>query len=152
VLGLQTKIEFPYLTNLRSFGRNIIITSAVMTAQIPDNTSGLKTNMAPPAVLNLYTTNQNNQPSITPIQSANVLTGSSAINYNPAVINLAGVNQAGYEWSVLSYCQAVINGQTPNNGLLLNTATPATPERVVLGGPNRANNRLQLRLYLISNN
>jgi hypothetical protein len=152
VLGLQTKIEFPYLTNLRSFGRNIIITSAVMTAQIPDNTSGLKTNMAPPAVLNLYTTNQNNQPSVTPIQSANVLTGSSAINYNPAVINLAGVNQAGYEWSVLSYCQAVINGQTPNNGLLLNTATPATPERVVLGGPNRANNRLQLRLYLISNN
>jgi hypothetical protein len=150
VLGLQTKIEIPYLTNLRSFGRNIIITSAVMTAQVPDNASGTKINMAPPAVLNLYTTNQNNRPLL--IQPANVLTGTSAINYNAAVANLAGVNQAGYEWSILSYCQAVINGQTNNNGLLLNTTTPATPERVVLGGPRRTNNKLQLRLYLISNN
>ena len=150
VLGLQTKLEFPYLTNLRNFGRNIVVTSAVMTAQIPDNASGARINMAPPAVLNLYTTNQNNQP-LSQIQSA-TSSGSSSISYNAAVANLAGVNQAGYEWSVLSYCQAVISGQTPNNGLLLNTATPATPERVVLGGPNRANNRLQLRLYLISNN
>ncbi|RZK97448.1 MAG: DUF4270 family protein [Hymenobacter sp.] len=151
VLGLQTKIEIPYLASLRSFGRNIIVTSAVMTAQIPDNTSGLRTNMAPPTTLSLYTTNQNNQPLVL-IQTANASTGSSAISYNAAVANLAGVNQAGYEWSLLTYCQAVINGQTTNNGLLLNTTTPATPERVVLGGPNRANNRLQFRLYLISNN
>lgn len=151
VLGLQTKIEIPYLANLRSFGQNIIVTSAVMTAQIPDNTSGLKMNMAPPATLDLYTTNQSNHP-LTLIQTAGVSTGSSTISYNGAVANLAGVSQAGYEWSLLTYCQAVINGQTTNNGLLLNTTTPATPERVVLGGPNRANNRLQFRLYLISNN
>ncbi|RZK25421.1 MAG: DUF4270 family protein, partial [Hymenobacter sp.] len=151
VLGLQTKIEIPYLTSLRSFGKNIIITSAIMTAQIPDNTSGIKTNMLPPAALNLYTTNQNNQ-QLVPIQTAGAAGTSAVINYNAAVANLAGVNQAGYQWSLLSYCQAVINGQTVNNGLLLNTATPATPERVVLGGPNRANNKLQFRLYLISNN
>jgi len=151
VLGLQTKIEIPYLANLRSFGQHIIVTSAIMTAQIPDNTSGTRTNMAPPATLSLTTTNQNNQP-ITPIQTADVATSTSSIGYNAAVANLAGVNQAGYQWSLLSYCQAVINGQTTNDGLLLNTTTPATPERVVLGGPNRANNKLQFRLYLISNN
>lgn len=151
VLGLQTKIEIPYLASLRSFGKNIVVTSAVMTAQVPDNASGTRINMAPPAVLNLYTTNQSNRP-LAQIQSANILTGNGSITYNAAVANLAGVNQAGYQWSILSYCQNVINGQTTNNGLLLNTATPATPERVVLGGPNRANNKLQLRLYLISNN
>lgn len=150
LLGLQTKIEIPYLTNLRSFGRNIIITSAVMTAQIPDNTSGTRANLAPPAALALYTTNQNNRP-IELVQSSNVVSGNT-INYNAAVANLAGISQAGYEWSVLAYCQAVINGQATNSGLLLNTTSPATPERVVLGGPNRANNKLQLRLYLISNN
>jgi hypothetical protein len=53
---------------------------------------------------------------------------------------------------VLNYCQDVLDGVVTNDGLLLNTTTPATPERVVLGGPNRANNKLQLRLYLISNN
>jgi hypothetical protein len=151
VLGLQTKIEIPYLTSLRNFGKNIIITSAVMTAQIPDNTSGLKTNMAPPATLDLYTANRNNQP-LQLVQRANVSAGSSTIGYNAAVANLAGVSQAGYEWSLLDYCQNVINGQINNDGLLLNTTTPANPERVVLGGPNRANNRLQFRLYLISNN
>jgi len=157
VLGLQTKLEFPYLTNLRSFGRNLIVTSAVMTAQIPDNTSGIRANLAPPARLTLYTTNQNNQqltqvPTTRLDSDASATGTSSNFDYQANVANLAGVSQAGYRWSVLAYCQAVLNNQTPNNGLLLNTTTPATPERVVLGGPNRANNKLQLRLYLISNN
>nr|GFC83543.1 hypothetical protein [Tanacetum cinerariifolium] len=120
VLGLQTKVEIPYLASLRSFGRNIIVTSAVMTAQIPDNTSGLRMNMLPPALLDLHTTNQNNQQLVV-IPRSNVSTGASTINYNAAVANLAGVSQAGYEWSLLDYCQGVINGQVTNNGFLLNT-------------------------------
>jgi hypothetical protein len=157
VLGLQTKIEIPYLTNLRSFGRNIVVTSAIMTAQVPDNASGIRSNMAPPATLNLYTTNRNNR-QVELVQATRLesdVTGTAAtttFDYRTDVANLAGINQAGYRWSLLRYCQAVINGQTSNDGLLLNTITPATPERVVLGGPNRANNRMQLRLYLISNN
>ncbi|MFD1875139.1 DUF4270 family protein [Hymenobacter bucti] len=151
LLGLQTKIEIPYLVNLRSLGQNIIITSAVMTAQVPDNVRLTSSLLPPPAVLNLYTTDQANHP-VNLIQSANVLSGANTIDYNAAVANLAGISQAGYEWSVLSYCQGVISGQITNNGLLLNTTAPASPERVVLGGPNRNNNRLRLRLYLISNN
>jgi hypothetical protein len=159
LLGLQTKIEIPYLANLRSFGKNIVVTSAVMTAQVPDNTSGIRTNMLPPARLNLYVANQNNHPvMLTPLPSTRLDSDPSAsgtnsdFDYRIDVANLAGINQAGYRWSLLTYCQAVLNGQVTNNGFLLNTTTPATPERVVLGGPNRANNRLQFRLYLISNN
>jgi hypothetical protein len=159
VLGLQTKIEIPYLTNLRGFGKNIVVTSAVMTAQVPDNTSGIRMNMAPPAMLSLYLTNQNNRlVSLEPVSGTRLAsdvtpTGSTSnFDYRTDIANLAGINQSGYRWSVLSYCQNVINGQISNDGLLLNTTTPATPERVVLGGPNRANNKLQLRLYLISNN
>ncbi|TVT43250.1 DUF4270 domain-containing protein [Hymenobacter setariae] len=157
LLGLQTKIEIPYLTNLRNFGRNIIVTSAVMTAQEPDNTSGIRNNLAPPARLSLYRSNRSNQP-VALVQNTRLESDVSAsgtpttFDYRTDVANLAGINQAGYRWSVLEYCKDVINGTVPNEGLLLNTITPATPERVVLGGPNRANNKLQLRLYLISNN
>jgi hypothetical protein len=158
LLGLQTKIEIPYLVNLRSFGKNIVVTSAVMTAQVPDNTSGLRTNMLPPARLTLYTANQSNRP-VTLVPSTRLESDPNAnggttgdFDYMANVADLAGISQAGYRWSLLAYCQAVLNGQATNNGLLLNTITPATPERVVLGGPDRANNKLQFRLYLISNN
>ncbi len=157
VLGLQTKLEIPYLNNLRSFGQNIVITSAVMTAQVPDNTSGTRNNIAPPARLSLYRSNRNNQPIAlvpsTRLESDVTGTGTpTTFDYKTDVANLAGINQAGYRWSVLEYCKEVINGTVSNDGLLLNTTTPATPERVVLGGPNRSTNKLQLRLYLISNN
>jgi hypothetical protein len=158
VLGLQTKLEIPYLNNLRSFGRNIVITSAVMTAQVPDNALGTRTNMPPPTSLSLYRSNRNNQPIAlvqrTRLDADPTATSSTTttFDYRTNVANLAGINQAGYQWSVLNYCQDVLDGVVTNDGLLLNTTTPATPERVVLGGPNRANNKLQLRLYLISNN
>lgn len=152
LLGLQTKLEIPYLTNLRSFGQHLIITNAVMTAEIPTTTTGL--NLAPPAALALYTTDQNNRLG-TIVPATNISstgTSTNAFGYLPAVTSLDGFDQPGYTWSILAYCQAVINNQTQNTGLLLNTTTPALPDRVVLGGPKRATNRLRLRIYLISNN
>ena len=143
LLGLQTKLEIPYLTNLRNFGKNLIITSAVMTAEIPNNTSGAYTNLLPPPKLTVTTTDQGNHQGTTTIQGG--------VAYSTAVSSLAGISQPGYSWSVLNYCQAVLNNQTVNNGMLVNTATPLLPERVVLGGPNRSVNKVQLRLYLISN-
>lgn len=152
LLGLQTKLEIPYLTNLRSFGQHLIITNAVMTAEIPTTTTGL--NLPPPAALALYTTDQNNHLG-TLVPTTNISstgTNANSFGYLPAVTSLDGFDQPGYTWSILTYCQAVLSNQTQNTGLLLNTTTPALPERVVLGGPKRATNRLRLRIYLISNN
>jgi hypothetical protein len=155
LLGLVTKLEIPYLTNLRSFGKNLIITNAVMTAEVPTTTMG--TNLTPPSPLALYTTDQSNRLgaviSQTTIRSApgSGNTATNAFDYLADVTSLDGFNEGGYTWSVLQYCQAVVNNQVQNNGLLLNTTAPTLPNRVVLGGPLRSTNKMRLRLYLISN-
>ena len=143
VLGLQTKLEIPYLTNLRNFGKNLIITSATMTAEIPNTTNVTTANLPPPPTLTVTTTDQGNRQGTTSV--------ASGVNYSTSVSTLAGLPQSGYSWSVLTYCQDVLSNRIPNNGMLVNTAAPVLPERVVLGGPNRSANKIQLRLYLISN-
>jgi hypothetical protein len=143
VLGLQTKLEIPYLTNLRNFGKNLIITSATMTAEIPNTTNVTTANLPPPPTLTVTTTDQGNR--------QGTATVASGVNYSTAVSTVAGLPQAGYSWSIITYCQDVLSNRIPNNGMLINTAAPVLPERVVLGGPNRSANKIQLRLYLISN-
>jgi hypothetical protein len=143
LLGLQTKIEIPYLFDLRNFGQNLVITNAAMTAEIPLTTLSNTQALSPPAALTVSSTNQRNQQGRTLFASP---------QYSPVVTNRDGITQAGYTWSVLQYCQDVLANRIPNDGMLLNTSTPALPERVVLGGPKRTTNRLQLRIYLISNN
>ena len=142
LLGLQTKIEIPYLFDLRNFGQNLVITNATMTAEVPATTLSNILALPTPTTLSVSTTNQRNQPG----------TAFTNSTYNPTVSTRDGITQAGYTWSVLAYCQNVLSNNVPNNGMLLNTSTPASPERVILGGPKRATNRMQLRLYLISNN
>ena len=142
LLGLQTKIEIPYLFDLRNFGQHFIITNANMTAQVPANTLSTSLSLAPPTTLTVSTTDQRNHQG----------TAFTSSTYNPEVISRDGITQAGYTWSVLSYCQGVLSNSIPNNGMLLNTSTTALPERVLLGGPKGNINNLQLRLYLISNN
>jgi hypothetical protein len=140
LLGLQTKIEIPYLFDLRNYGQRFVITSATMTAQVPSNT--LTANLTPPLALTLSTTNVNNQVGTT---------FQSGIGYSPTITSIDGIDRAGYAWSVQLYIQNVLNNNVPNTGMLLNTATPTLPSRVVLGSARNGANRLQLRLYLIRN-
>ncbi len=143
LLGLQTKLEIPYLFDLRNFGQNLVITNAAITAEVPETTLSNTQALSPPATLTVTSTNQRNQQGRTLFASP---------QYSAAVTNRDGITQAGYTWSVLSYCQDVLANRIPNDGMLLNTSTPASPERVILGGPKRTTNRMRLRLYLISNN
>jgi hypothetical protein len=141
LLGLQTKIEIPYLFDLRNFGQNLVITNANITAEVPATTLTNTQALAPPAQLTVSSTNQRNQQGRTLFASP---------QYNPTVTNRDGITQAGYTWSVLTYCQDVLANRILNDGMLLNNSAQTSPERVVLGGPKRTTNRLQLRLYLIS--
>jgi hypothetical protein len=142
LLGLQTKVEIPYLFDLRNFGPNLVLTSASITAEVPVTTLSRTLTLAPPPTLTVSSTTQRNQQGRTLFASP---------TYSATISNRDGITQAGYSWSVLSYCQAVLSNSIPNDGMLLNTSTPALAERVVLGGPKRTTNRMQLRLYLISN-
>ena len=139
LLGLQTKIEIPYLYDLRTYGQHFTITSAVMTAQVPSYTLGF--NLAPPATISIATTDVNNRVGTTFVSST----------YSPSIASIDGVDHAGYSWSVQAYVQNVLSNNIPNNGMLLNTSAPTLPERVVLGSARNNGNKLQLRLYLIRN-
>ncbi|MDJ0367214.1 DUF4270 family protein [Hymenobacter sp. H14-R3] len=138
VLGLQTKLEFPYLTNIQQFGNNLTITSATLTALVPSAT--LTSYVPAPPSLVINTSSVDNRP---------VETYLPEVKYLSAISATTGINQGSYSWSVESYVQAVLNRTRPNNGLLVTSLAPDLPSRVVLGSQRSAQNKLQLRLYFI---
>jgi hypothetical protein len=142
LLGLQTKIEIPYLFDLRNYGQNLVITNAQMIVEAPANTL-LNRNLPPPASLSVSTTDVNNRVGTTFVTSA---------LYSPTITTVDNRTQGGYSWSMLNYVQNVLNNSIVNGGILLNTATPTQPDRVILGGPRNTTNKIKLRLYLISHN
>lgn len=137
-LGLQTRLEFPYLTSLRQFGNNLTVTSAVLTASVPTATL---TPYAPvPPALSIYYTDAVNHPTAL---------YQSGIAYTTGISTLTGIEQGTYTWSVGDYCKAVLANTIPNNGLLLASATADVPSRVVIGDSRNALNKLSFRLYFI---
>ena len=137
-IGLQTRLEFPYLTDLRQFGNNLTVTNAQITASVP---TGTLTPYAPtPPPLNIYYTDANNHP-ISIYQAGEA--------YNTGISTSTGIEQGTYNWSVTTYVQSVLKNAIPNNGLLLSSATPEVPTRVILGGPRSVQNKLTLRVYFI---
>jgi hypothetical protein len=148
-LGLVTKLEFPYLENVRYFGDNLIVTNATITAPIA---TGTATGFLPPFLANgaaapplvVYYARQNNQLQASYVDGAGV-SYANATNYG------TGLEQRAYSWSVQHYCQGVINRTITNNGLILAPYTPEIPTRVVLGGPRNTADKVQLRLYFVGN-
>jgi hypothetical protein len=138
-IGLQTRLEFPHLTDLRQFGNNLTITNAQITASVP--TSTLTPFVPAPPSLGIYYTDANNHPT--------GLYQTAAVAYNTGISTTTGIEQGTYNWLVTSYVQAVLQNTIPNNGLLLASATPDVPSRVVLGGPRNVQNKLALRVYFI---
>lgn len=137
-LGLQTRLEFPYLTDLRQFGNNLTITNAQITASVP--TSTLTPFVPTPPALNIHYTDANNHP---------ISVYQAGVAYNTGISTSTGIEQGTYNWAVTTYIQAVLRNTIPNNGLLLSSATPEVPSRVILGGPRSIQNKLALRVYFI---
>ncbi len=137
-LGLQTRLEFPYLLDLRQFGNNLTVTNAQITASVPNSTLTPFVPLVP--ALNIFYTDANNHP-----------TGvyQTSIAYNTGISTTTGIEQTTYNWSVTSYIQSVLRNNAPNNGLLLGSSTPDVPSRVILGGPRNVQNKLGLRVYFI---
>jgi hypothetical protein len=137
-LGLQTRLEFPHLTDLRQFGTNLTITNAQMTAYVPPPTLIPFVPVPPP--LSIYYTDANNHP---------ISLYQSNIAYNTGISSLTGIEQGTYNWSMTSYVQAVLAGVVPNNGLLLASAMPEVPSRVLIGSAQNAQYKLAFRVYFI---
>lgn len=140
-LGYQTKLEIPYLADLRRLGQNITITSAQLTAEVPPNT--LSRYIPTPPSIVVRTSNTRNQP---------IGTYLSSVSYATTVSPTTALDQGSYTWAVTSYIQAVLANTVANNGFLLSTTTPELPTRIVLGGSRSQSNPLRLRVYVISTN
>jgi len=139
-LGLQTRLEFPYLTDLQQFGPNLTVTSATLTAQVPTIT--LSPFVPVPPALTV---------SISDASNHSIGTYLTGVTYNNKGISpTTSLQESNYSWSIASYCQQVLNRTIPNNGMLLSSATPTLPDRAVLGSQRNADNKLQLRLYFIT--
>ena len=138
-LGLQTRLEFPYLTDLQQFGANLTVTNAQITALVPTPT--LSPFVPLPPNLTISLTDANNHPAGTYVGS---------VAYTSGVSSATGIEQGSYIWSVGGYIQGVINRTVQNNGFLISSSASALPNRVVLGGPRNTTNKLSLRIYFIT--
>lgn len=140
VLGLQTKIEIPYLNDLHSFGTRLTIVQAYVRLQVVPGSSNRY--IAPPTTLVPYLSGRGNQQGL--------ILSSTTIPFQSAVSSLTGLETGNYSFSAADYCQAVVDRTLDNNGILLVSGTPTSVERVVLGGPKRTENRLKLELYFLN--
>ena len=138
-LGLQTRLEFPYLADLQQFGANLTVTNAQITALVPTTT--LSPFVPVPPNLTVSFTDANNHPTITYVPS---------VPYTSGLSSATGIEQGSYNWLVTSYVQAVINRTLPNNGFLISSASPTLPNRVILGDSRNTTNKLIMRIYFIT--
>lgn len=140
-LGLQTKVEIPYIRDLTQFGQHLTLTSAQLVAEVPAAT------LTPyvPAVASI-------QPSLTNLRNQPIAAYGTTVDYKVGTSATTTLDQGSYTFSVLGYLNGVLAGTTPNNGLLLASATPALPTRVVLASQRGQLSKLQLRVYVISTN
>ncbi|TDN40186.1 DUF4270 family protein [Hymenobacter sp. UV11] len=144
-LGLQTRLEFPYLTDLQQFGANLTVTNARITALVPASTLSPFVPVPPNLLLNIPDANNH------PLGLyANGSTVAGEGTYQTGISAQSGIEQGSYFWSVDRYIQGVINRTTVNNGFLISSAASALPNRVVLGGPRNTTNKLALRIYFIT--
>lgn len=151
VLGLQTLLEFPYLTDVQQFGQNITVTSATALTALAPPGSITPFLPAPPNLVISYTDGANHPQGV---YYAGTSGGSNqppvGVPYLTGISAQTNLEQGVYSWPMADYCQNVINRRIPNNGLLLSSITPTLPNRVVLGSQRNRQNKLTLRLYFIT--
>ena len=151
VLGLQTLLEFPYLTDVQLFGQNITVTSATALTAIVPSSSLTPFVPAPPNLILNYTDGANHPQGVYYAgQGGGPQQPPIGIPYLSGISAQTNLEQGIYSWPMADYCQNVINRRIPNTGLLLSSITPTLPNRVVLGGPRNRENKLTLRLYFIT--
>ena len=139
--GTYTKIEFPYLNNLRSQGDMVTIESAVLYLYPVQGTYG--TTMPLPTALTMYTANSKNltQSSITDSYGTNVQDGS-------LVINKASYNGTYYTFDLTSFMQTNLGTIGDNRQKLMlmlpNSSFLTTLNGVTFGDADHKTSRVKL--------
>lgn len=142
-LGLQTKVEVPYLLNLKNLGGTWVLNSAQLTLETVTGTE--KTTLAPPSYLTAQITGKGNYSGayLTSLDGAGLMA-----NYAHSTSAKTNLEQGSYTFNLTAYYEAVLGQRIANGGLLLAPSSLTTPERVALGGMHHATNPIRLGLYL----
>jgi hypothetical protein len=142
-LGLQTKVEVPYLVNLNELDGTWVINSASVTLETV--TAADSRYFPPPASLMVYLAGRGNQYLGLLADAA----GTQIVApYYRGLSTRTNLEQGSYTFSLTSYCSAVLKRQIDNYGLLLAPPSAYTPEQVVLGGSGNAAHPPKVSLYM----
>lgn len=133
-LGLQTKLEIPYLLDLNELGGTWVLNAATLRLETVADT---ETRWLPaPATLTTQTTDRGNA-------SGSFLATAAGTQllaaYQKDVSARTNLEQGSYTFGVQPYLEAVLRRTLPNTGILLAPASLDTPERVVLGAAGSTN-------------
>ena len=142
-LGLQIRLEIPYLANLRALAPHPVVAAAEATFETMPGTTGR--GLPPPGTLCVFLSGRGGQRG--PVPSGNGV--AMPLNYLGGSLSRAGLETGRYQLPLAAYCQAIIDRQLPNHGLLLAAAVPQLPERVVLGGPGNTVVPLRVKIYVV---
>ncbi|MCC3155619.1 DUF4270 domain-containing protein [Hymenobacter sp. 15J16-1T3B] len=141
-LGLQTKVELPYLAQLKQLGGNLVVNSAVLEAEVTADSENPA--LPPPAALVPRLTDAGNH------LGAYFLDGSGNVlsaNYQRGISPRTGLERGTYAVPLTAYCAQVLASTRVNHGVLLGSGTNDAAERVVLGSRQHAAAPMKLRLY-----
>jgi hypothetical protein len=141
-LGLKTKLEFPYLSQLKELGGTIVINSAQLTIETVSKAENRF--WPPPATLYARLTDRANHNGAFFLDSNDALV---SMAYQRALSSRTGLEQGSYSLGLTTYVQSVLRGTLPNQGILLGPETAATTERTVLGSAKNTAHPLRLRVY-----
>ncbi len=137
--GVKTKIEFPYLENLRNLGYAIAINKAELVIKAVDPATNVTSDF--PLNKQLYVVsidNAGNQVLLPDMYE-------SSLYYGGAVNTVTN----GYKINIARYFQELMAGTKPNNGLYLKEFNPDSEgRRAVLGSSNSNAGTNQYRMYL----
>lgn len=137
-LGLYTKVELPYLNDLRiALGSNLIVVSAELALETVNE--GNQARFLPPLTsLTAYYTDRANRLG-TSLQIA--------APYRLAISPRTSLEQGSFTFPFTTYVQTLLSNPTLNTGLLLAPTTNTGVTRLVLGGQNNVTNPARLRVY-----
>ncbi|GAB3701952.1 DUF4270 family protein [Spirosoma flavus] len=153
--GLQTRIEFPYLGEFARPEDYADLNSAVLV--LGPIRRDFRDNYPPPAQLELYYTNNQNEilSTIVPGGPSGLSGAIGAYSYDLDALTLTDF----YTFDLTYYIGQIIKRKLPNRPLVLtlpinaNGAPPALRtlvQRVAIGDRFKANDRLQLKLFITS--
>ncbi|MFC6999902.1 DUF4270 family protein [Rufibacter roseus] len=142
--GIMVKLDFPNLASLKDEMKLNLINKAVLEIVPVTNTNRYPT--LPPETIVLYQSSKTNVP------AGQLLKDFSGSEYQSAIYapDMEYDMMSKYQFQITDYLTQLLSGNIENNGLLLAAAPESfisTVNRLCVGGPAHASNKVRLRIF-----